>query len=98
MDFIKKLRLVRDVGREARRRGYGGNVLTQEDRVPLVGTLREQMVIATIGCDCSPGPMSTREREFLNRSARAAVLTCPNGSCAKLAQQRLGKPIGRRSW
>lgn len=72
MDFIKALRLVRAVEREASRRGYRGDVLA--DDPPLIGTLNEQMAIATIGRDTSPGQMSTADREFHNRLVRAAVL------------------------
>jgi hypothetical protein len=75
VDYIKTLNLIRRVEREAGRWGYSGDVTTDEDRVPLVGSYREQMAIATIGRDCSPGPMSTRDRALLNRLVRAAVLT-----------------------
>jgi hypothetical protein len=92
MDFIQRLRLVRDVGHQAKRHGYSGDVLTDEDRVPLVGTWSQQMAIATIGCDTSPGPMSTRDRQFLNRLCRAAVLTSAR------PKERTTKSAGRRAW
>ncbi len=78
MQYTRELRwlaIVRRVEREARARGHHGDVLA--DEVPLVGTFAQQMQIAALGCDSSPGPMSTRDRELHGRLVRAAVLTSP---------------------
>ena len=75
MDHILFHRLARAIEREAAIRGYQGDIFTKAEDVPLVGTYQQQMDIASIGCDVSLGPMSTRERALLNRLVRAVVLT-----------------------
>lgn len=77
MERIRFLRTLRAVEREARARGFYGDPLARYEDIPLVGTFRQQWAIATIGVDCSPGQMSTRDRALLNRLVRAAVLTSP---------------------
>src|SRR5207237_8590573 len=73
MNPITFFRTVRAIEREAAAHGYNGDVFAAD--VPLVGTFAEQMAMAAIGCDTSPGTMSTRDRELHGRLVRAAVLT-----------------------
>ncbi len=95
MDYIRFLRTARVIEREAAARGYRGDILS--DDAPLVGTLRQQMAIAALGCDTSPGPMSTRDRELHGRLVRAAVLCAPADEPAREpAPQPPARPARRR--
>lgn len=75
MQSTKFLALVRGVKREAARWGYHGDVLTDQARIPLVGTVQQQHDQATIYIDVDPRPVNERERELLKRLIRAVVLT-----------------------
>jgi hypothetical protein len=77
MDPIKFLALRRAVRNEAAKGGYRGDVLADAADVPLVGTLQEQQIIATIGADVRPRPTNESERRLLSRLVRATVLTSP---------------------
>jgi hypothetical protein len=96
MHHIQFLRLVRDVAREAKHRGYYGDVLADQDRVPLIGSRNQQMAIATLACDCTPQPATHRERELVRRLARAAVLTSPVDEPRPPLRPVL--PARRRAW
>jgi hypothetical protein len=77
MDRIKFLAVLRSVKSEASKWGYHGDVLADPDQVPRVGTLREQVIIATIWVDVRPRPVNEAERQLLARLVRAAVLVPP---------------------
>lgn len=72
MDYIRRCALVRAVRREAERWGYYGDLFAK--RVPLVGSPRQQIHMATIYVDLQPRPRNDKERQFVKRLCRAAVL------------------------
>jgi hypothetical protein len=99
MDYIKRCAFVRAVKREAARWGYRGDVLTEPDRIPLVGTVQQQHHLATIYHDVEPRPRTENEREFVKRLCRAVVLTEQPDSCAKFAQEITSRqPQRARAW
>ena len=95
MDHITFARIRRAIERESDRRGYRGDALAEYDSIPLVGTPRQQWDIATIGVDIGTGPLSTRDRELVDRMIRGAVLT----GGAPVAVERPQQPTRRqRAW
>jgi hypothetical protein len=77
MDCITFLTVLRAVENEAAKRGYHGDLTTDVGEVPLIGTLRQQLAIATIGADVRPRPTSDDERRIVSHLVRAAVLASP---------------------
>ena len=98
MDHIGFHRVVKAIEREANARGYYGDIFTEPEYVPLVGTFAEQMAIATIGCDTSPGRMNTRDRALHGRLVRAAVLASPPRQPVSTRVENSAKPARRRAW
>jgi hypothetical protein len=72
MDYIRRCAMMRAVRHEAARWGYQGDLLAE--RVPLVGTVNQQHHLMTIYHDIEPRPRTEKEREFVKRLCRAAVL------------------------
>jgi hypothetical protein len=99
MDRIRFFRTVKAVEREAAHWGYHGDALADEGRIPDVGTYDQQMAIATIGVDVLPGPMSTRDRQLVNRMIRGAVLLSrpPREEFPKVDNTRIMARERRRS-
>lgn len=75
MDCIRFLSIVRRVERAAARRGYSADCLVDDDNLPDTGTFGEQLDTAAILLDANVGPLSTGERELVNRLARRCVLS-----------------------
>lgn len=102
MDRIRFFSIVRAIEREAARWGYHGDLFAESEDVPLIGTYRQQMQLATIGADISRGPTSTADRQLTNRLIRAAVLldatsnTNIGNTCTRPDARR--KPARRRAW
>lgn len=84
---------MRAVRREAERWGYRGDLFAE--RVPLIGTLRQQHHQAAIYTDVRPRPRTEREREFVKRLCRAAVLAEQPRQIAERAEPRRAKA---RAW
>lgn len=73
MEYIRRCAFVRAVRREAERWGYRGDLYAET--VPLVGSVQQQHHLAAIYVDVRPRPQTEKEREFVKRLCRAAVLT-----------------------
>jgi hypothetical protein len=77
VNYIRFLRTVRTVEREASRRGYATDSLIDDPMLPDTGTLGQLLEMAAIGVDARLGPLSTRDRQLVKRLIRNCVLTSP---------------------
>jgi hypothetical protein len=71
MYFINLHRLEQAVRRLARDRGFTGDTWAGH---PRFGTLEDHMAIVELELDTRPRPRTTKERQFVHKIARAAVL------------------------
>ncbi len=94
MDYIRFLRTVRRIEREAARRGYGSDC-TIDDRLQRdTGTLAEQLGMAAIGVDSVRlSDLSTRDRELVSRLIRNCVLSSPRRTTSSSPLRRAGRRV-----
>lgn len=88
VDSIRLLGIVRRVERESARRGYGSDCTIDDAMIPDTGTLGQQLDMAAIGVDARLGPLSTRDRQLVNRLIRNCVLSSPRRTSPSQPQAR----------
>jgi hypothetical protein len=71
MYFIKLHRFEQSIRNLARNRGFTGDTWSEH---PTYGTLADELSIIELELDCRPIPRTAREKLFVKKVARAAVL------------------------